>query len=95
MGLKNYDHDTVEKLFVEESNSINNDRSLSYYRKGFTKPVSVRLHLAASICDLPERYSRCNITRGNGNHTTRWGYLCNTESMKKHLPLCSICYNSL
>ena len=44
MGLKNDDDDTIEKLFVEELNNINNDSSLHYYRKGKKLPVRVRVH---------------------------------------------------
>ena len=95
MGLKNDDHDPIEKLFVEELNNINNDSSLQYYRKGKKRPVRVRVHLVASICDLPERYSRCYITRGNGNHTSRWGYLCDINKMRNHLSPCKLCSNEL
>ena len=55
MGLKNDDHDPIEKLFIQELNDINTDHSLAYYRKGQKRRVFVRVHLVASICDLPER----------------------------------------
>ena len=95
MGFKNDDHDPIEKLFIQELNEINTDHSLAYYRKGQKRRVSVRVHLVISICDLPERYIRCYITRGNGNHTYRWCYLCDIIKMKTHLSPCSLCSISL
>ena len=95
LGMKNDNHEPIEKLFYDELAEINNDEMNSYYMKNMTEPINVRLHLVASICDLPERYTRCCITRGNGNHTTRWGYLCNGSILKQYLPPCLICENSL
>ena len=95
LGRKNDDHDCVEQLFINELNEINNDNSLSYYRKGSNQPISVRLHLVATICDLPERYSRCSITRGNGIHTSRWGYLCQNDLLQTYLATCEKCCSQL
>ena len=95
LGKKNQDHDCIEKAFVDELNEINNDNSLSYYRKGSNQPTSVRVHLVATLCDLPERYSRCSITRGNGNHTSRWGYLCRNDLLQKYLATCPKCFSKL
>ena len=95
LWVKKDDHDCVEQLFMKELNEINNSITPSFYRKGKKKPVSVRLHLVASVCDLPERYNRCGITRGNGNHTSRWGYLCNIDRLVKYLASCPVCMEGL
>ena len=95
LGMKNDNHESIEKLFYDELAEINNDEHHSYYMKSMTESINVRLHLVASICDLPERYTRCCITRGNGNNTSRWGYLCNSNILKQYLPSCLVCKNSL
>ena len=69
LGMKNDNHESIEKLFYDELAEINNNELNSYHMKNMVEPVNVRLHLVASICDLPERYTCCCITCGNGNHT--------------------------
>ena len=91
MGLKNDDHDPIEKRFINDLNRINNDNSQTFYKKGSKGCFSVRVHLVASLCDLPERYNRCCITRGNGSHTSRWGYLCDVKKLENHLAPCNVC----
>ena len=86
LGMKNDNHESIEKLFYDELAEINNNELNSYHMKNMVEPVNVRLHLVASICDLPERYTCCCITRGNGKHTSRWGYLCDRNILKQYLP---------
>ena len=93
--MKNDNHESIEKLFYDELTKINNDELNSYYMKNMIEPVNVRLYLVASICDLPERYTRCCISRSNSNHTSRWGYLCDENILKQYLPPCIFCSSSL
>ena len=93
--MKNDNHESIEKLFYDKLAEINKDELNSYYMKNMIEPVNVRLHLVVSICDLPERYTRCSITRGNGNHTSCWGYLSDGNILKEYLPPCIICENNL
>ena len=95
LGPKNDDHNCLEEMFINELNEINNDNLYSYYRKGSNQPISVRLHLVATLCDLLEIYTRCMITRGNGNHTSRWGYLCRNDLLQTYLATCDHCCSQL
>ena len=83
------------KKIIEELHDINNNNSCLYYQKGYNEGVHVRVHLVATICDFPERYSRCGITRGNGNGRSRWGYICDSSSLRKYLAPCVLCFDKL
>ena len=69
---ENDDHKLIETYFIKELQKINNDESFSYYQKGNCRLVNLPVHLIATICDLSERYSKCDVAQGNENQTSHW-----------------------
>ena len=93
IGHKGADHSSVERRFLEDIRNINkNDQK--YYVAYSKKIVSVRVHLIACVADLPERCDTCNISRGNSNYTTRWGYCSHIKVLQKNLRACINCFDS-
>ena len=81
--------------FYARLKKINEDEDFCFYHVGRTKPQKLRVHLIANLCDIPERYARCGITRGNGNNTSRWRYLSDANILKKYLAPCKDCFEKI
>ena len=73
---------------------INRNSQLKYYVASKKKIVSVKVHLIACVADLPERCDTCNISRGNSNYTTRWGYSSHVKVLQSHLRSCQNCFEA-
>ena len=94
IGHKDADHSGVEHRFLDDIRNINKNNDQKYYVAESRKIVSVKIHLIACVADLPERCDTCNISRGNSNYTTRWGYSSHIEVLQKNLQPCLSCFES-
>lgn len=94
IGHKDSDHSQVEQKFLDDLRAINGNDKLKYYVASRKKIVSVKVHLIACVADLPERCDTCNISRGNSNYTTRWGYSSHINVLQNHLRSCQNCFES-
>ena len=88
IGSKESDHSEIEARFLNDIHRINDYENQRFYVASSKKIVKVKIHLIACVADLPERYDTCNISRGNGNFTTRWGYSSHVQVLQKHLRSC-------
>ena len=94
IGHKEADHTSIERRFLHDLQNINSTDGQKYYVASSRKIVNVKVHLIACIADLPERCDTCNISRGNSNYTTRWGYSSNTKLLQNKLRSCVSCFES-
>ena len=94
IGHKDSDHSQVEQKFLDDLRDINKNSQLKYYVASKKKIVSVKVHLIACVADLPERCDTCNISRGNSNYTTRWGYSSHVKVLQSHLRSCQNCFEA-
>ena len=94
IGYKDADHSTVERRFLEDICEINRKNDQKYYVASSKEIVSVKVHLIACVADLPERCDTCNISRGNSQYTTRWGYSSHVKVLQKNLRPCMDCFDS-
>ena len=92
LGHKDADHSEIEHRYIADINSINDSPEKKFYSAKTKKVVSVKLHMIACIADLPERSDVCNISRGNGTFTTRWGFSSHTKLLQKNLRSCKSCF---
>ena len=83
LGHKDADHSEIEKRYISDIKSINESPGKKFYVATLKKAVSIKLHIVVCIADLPERSEVCNISRGNGTFTTRWGFSSHTMVLKK------------
>ena len=95
LGPKNSDHTVIERKFLSDLRAINNDSSKKFYVANTNEVVSVKLHLIACVADLPERCDSCSISCGNGNHTTRFGWVSDSKTLETSLCSCKICFMSI
>ena len=66
---------------------INNDNT-GIYSSQLQRWIQPNIILVAYLEDIPERHTLCGLTRGNGNYTLQWGYLCDKRHIIDSCPSC-------
>jgi hypothetical protein len=95
VGPKGVDHSVVEEKFHEEMLKLSTNSLIPMYN-GHTKSlVGVHAEVIASLNDQPERRSCLCLSGGNSIYHARWGYAMNLKKLKKVMPACPTCYESL
>ena len=91
LGLKSEDHDTVENMFVKESDDLSNGVNNTFYSMFLKRNIRVHFEIIASLGDQPERRSMNKMILGNSSFLSRFHYSANVKGIAKHLPPCVEC----
>jgi hypothetical protein len=95
VGPKGSDHEEVERLFMEELESLRKVDGCLCYVKQRGKVIPVFAKVIATLGDQPERRAMNCMMAGNGSFTARWKYACNLTKISSNLVACDSCLTDL